>query len=576
MRRQTCSADCATLNLMRQTIIAVLCFAVFTMAQEKTSLPDLSGLKQMSARFAPTPLHVDQSGLSAGDRAALAKLIEAGRVVNQLFMQQMWSRNLQVYQSLQSDKSPLGQERLHYFWLNKGPWSEIDEHAAFIPGVSSRKLEGANFYPEDVTKGEFETWVKTLTPAQKEQAEGFFTVIRRGADRKLTIVPYSQEYKTDLNQLSKLLREASDLTSNATLKNFLTGRAVAFLSNDYYESDLAWMDLDAPLDITIGPYETYNDELFGYKAAFEAYINIRDEKESAKLSFFVQQLQNLENNLPEDPQYRNAKLGALAPIRVVNELFAAGDGNHGVQTAAYNLPNDDRVVQQKGAKRVMLKNIQEAKFNATLIPISKVVLPPVAQKDLSFDLFFTHIVAHEISHGLGPHQIRVQGRETNPRLELKELYSAIEEAKADITGLFILQFLMTQADQGRIQAPLPHGPAAERQLYTTFLASAFRTLRFGLQDAHARGMAIQFNYLRDKGGFVLNSDGTVAVDFAKIKEAVRALDHDFLTLEATGDYAGAKKMIDEMGVVRPEVRRLLDRLKSTPTDIEPIFEDNKR
>ncbi len=211
------------------------------------------------------------------------------------------------------------------------------------------------------------------------------------------------------------------------------------------------MDLDAPLDITIGPYETYNDELFGYKAAFEAYINIRDEKESAKLSFFAQQLQNLENNLPEDPQYRNAKLGAAAPIRVVNEVFAAGDGNHGVQTAAYNLPNDDKVIQQKGAKRVMLKNIQEAKFKATLIPISRVVLPAEARKDLSFDLFFTHIVAHEISHGLGPHQIRLQGRDTNPRLELKDLYSAIEEAKADITGLYVLQFLMTQAEQGEFR-----------------------------------------------------------------------------------------------------------------------------
>ncbi len=560
---------------MRHSIALILCLAGFAMAQNKTSVPDLATLKQMSGRFAPTPLHVEQSGLSAGDRAALSKLIEAGRLVNDLFMQQMWSGNLKLYQSLQSDQSPLGKERLHYFWINKGPWSEIDDHAAFIPGVPSRKPAGANFYPEEMTKAEFETWVKTLSPAEKQQAEGFFSVIRRAPDRKLTIVPYSEAYKSDLSQLSKLLREAADLTPNATLKKFLTSRAAAFASNDYYESDLAWMDLDAPLDITIGPYETYNDEWFGYKAAFEAYINIRDEKESAKLSFFAQQLQNLENNLPEDPQYRNAKLGAAAPIRVVNEVFAAGDGNHGVQTAAYNLPNDDKVIQQKGAKRVMLKNIQEAKFKATLIPISQVVLPAEAQKDLSFDLFFTHIVAHEISHGLGPHQIRLQGRDTNPRLELKDLYSAIEEAKADITGLYVLQFLMTQADQGRIQAPLPHGPAAERQLYTTFLASAFRTLRFGLQDAHARGMAIQVNYLRDKGGFVVNPDGTFAVDFAKVKDAVRALDHDFLTIEATGDYAAAKKMISELAVVRPEAQRLLDRLKSTPTDIEPLFDDNK-
>ena len=554
--------------------LTIILFSItgLAMAQNNSSVPDLARLQQMAARFAPTPLHVDQSALSSGDKAALAKLIEAAKVVNHLFMQQLWSGNLKTYQSLQADNSPLGKERLHYFWINKGPWSEIDDHAAFIPGVPARKPAGANFYPEDMTKAEFEAWVKTLPPPQKEQAEGFFTVIRRGPDRKLTVVPFSQEYKSDLDQLAKLLREAASLTPNATLKKFLTTRAAAFTSNDYYESDLAWMDLDAPLDVTIGPYETYNDELFGYKAAFEAYINIRDEKESAKLGFFAQQLQNLENNLPEDPQYRTAKLGALAPIRVVNEVFAAGDGNHGVQTAAYNLPNDDKVVQQKGAKRVMLKNIQESKFQATLLPISRVVLPAAAQKDLSFDLFFTHIVAHEVSHGLGPHQIRVQGRETNPRLELKELYSAIEEAKADVTGLFVLQHLMTETDQGRINAPLPHGAAAERQLYTTFLASAFRTLRFGLQDAHARGMAIQFNYLRDKGGFVANPDGTFAVDFSKIKDAVRSLDHDFLTLEATGNYAGAKKMIADLAVIRPEVQRALDRLKSIPTDIEPIFD----
>jgi hypothetical protein len=252
-------------------------------------------------------------------------------------------------------------------------------------------------------------------------------------------------------------------------------------------------------------------------------------------------------------------------------VFSAGDGNHGVQTAAYNLPNDDRVVQQKGSKRVMLKNIQEAKFKATLLPISKIVLPPSAQADVNFDLFFTHIVAHELTHGLGPHQITINGRETNPRLELKEAYSAIEEAKADVTGLFALQFLMSQADQGQIQAPLPHGPEAERRLYTTYLASSFRTLRFGLQDAHARGMAMQFNYLLDQGAFIANTDGTFSVDLKKIKDAVRSLDHELLTLEATGDYNGTKAMLARLSVIRPEVQKALDRLKSLPTDIEPIF-----
>jgi hypothetical protein len=540
-------------------------------APAESSFPNADELNQMAARFAPVNLGVDLSSLSAGDKKALAKLIEAARIINPLFMRQFWSGDLALYQKLQLDKTPLGKARLHYFWINKGPWSEIDEHKAFLPGVPAKKPAGANFYPEDMTKEEFEAWAKTLYPESKEQAEGFFTVIRRGADKKLKMVSYSDEYKADLAKAAALLKAAAALTDNASLKKFLTTRAAAFSTNNYFESDMAWMDLDAPVDVTIGPYETYNDELFGYKAAFEAYINVRDEKESARLAFLGEHLQEIENNLPEDPKYRVPKLGAAAPIRVVNEVFAAGDGNHGVQTAAYNLPNDDKVVQQKGSKRVMLKNIQEAKFKSTLEPISKVVLQPAAQQDLSFELFFTHIVAHELTHGLGPHQIKVSGRDTNPRLELKELYSAIEEAKADVTGLFALQYLMTQADKGAVQAPLPHGPDAERKLYTTYLASSFRTLRFGLQDSHAKGMAVQFNYFLDKGAFVTNSDGTFSVDLGKIKDAVAGLDHDLLTLEATGDYDGTKKLMSEMMVLRPEVQKALERLKGVPTDIEPVF-----
>lgn len=561
---------------MRIPVLLLLVCSFSTAAQETTTksattVPDLAALNAMAARFAPTLIKVDTSGLSAGDQKALLKLVEAARVVNHIFMQQFWSNDLATHARLAQDKTPLGQARLHYFWINKGPWSEIDEYAAFLPDVPARKLPGANFYPEDMTKEEFEAWVKTLPPKQKEQAEGFFTVIRRGPNHKLKEVPYSEEYKSDLAQAGRLLGEAAALTDNASLKKFLTARADAFTSNNYYESDMAWMDLDAPVDVTYGPYETYQDELFGYKAAFEAYINVRDDKESARLAFLGNHLQDIENNLPEDPQYRNSKLGALAPIRVVNEVFAAGDGAHGVQTAAYNLPNDDRVVQQKGSKRVMLKNVQEAKFKATLLPISKIVLQPSAQKDLSFELFFTHIVAHELCHGLGPHQIKINGRDTNPRMELKEQYAAVEEAKADVTGLFALQFLMTQADGGKLDAPIAHGPRAERQLYTTYLASSFRTMRFGLQDSHARGQAMQFNYFLDKGAFVANADGTFSVDVPKMRDAVRSLDHELLTLEATGDYAGAKKWMDQMGALRPEVQQALTRLKSVPTDIEPVF-----
>jgi hypothetical protein len=326
------------------------------------------------------------------------------------------------------------------------------------------------------------------------------------------------------------------------------------------------MDLDAPLDITNGPYETYNDELFGYKAAFEAYITIRDERMSNDLKSYASHLQEVENNLPIDARYRNPKLGAAAPIRVVNEVYAAGDGAHGVRTAAFNLPNDERVVHEKGSKRVMLYNVQEAKFESALKPIAARVLPGSEQPNLSFDSFFAHILAHELSHGIGPHQIKVDGRDTTPRQELKELYSAIEEAKADVTGLYMLQYL---SGHGKLPGG---GEQYEHRLYTTFLASAFRSLRFGLTEAHGKGMALQFNYLADKGAFVAQPDGTFTVDFTRIKGAVRDLTHDLLMLEATGDYKGAKRMLDTLAIVRPAMQRALDGLKAIPTDIDPVNE----
>jgi hypothetical protein len=555
-------------------------------AAEQSAAPGQAQLDKMANRFAPAPMRVDISGLSSGDRQALVKLIEAARVLNDIFMKQLWSGNVALYQRLEKEKTPLGRARFHYFWINKGPWSDIDEYKAFLPGVPPRKPKGANFYPEDMSKEDFEHWLSSLTPEEQEQAKGFFTVIRRktplpkpkgylGPPEKLhdsmVIVPYSEEYKDDLTRAAGLLREAAGLTDNDSLKKFLTTRADAFLSNDYYESDMAWMDLDAPLDITIGPYETYNDELFGYKAAFEAYINLRDDKETAKLSAFTKHLQEIEDNLPIDPQYHNPKLGAAAPIRVVDQILSAGDGAHGVQTAAYNLPNDERVVQQKGSKRVMLKNVQEAKFHSVLVPVAMKTLSKTAMLDVNFDSFFTHILAHELMHGLGPHEIKVDGRDTNPRKELKELYSAIEEAKADVTGLFALQYMMDHNKEMGLGSTLPSDDAAQRQLYVTFLASAFRSLRFGLNDAHGKGMAVQLNYLLDKGAFASHGDGTFSVDMTKIKDAVRDLDHDLLTIEAEGDYAGAKKMLDDLGVVRPVVKHVLDRLTAIPTDIEPIF-----
>jgi hypothetical protein len=538
--------------------------------REREATPDLARLQDMTARFAPTELRVNLSQLSPGDQKALPKLIEAARLMDDIFLTQTWSGNHALLDKLKDDQTALGQARWRYFWLNKGPWSELDQNTAFLPGVPARKLPGANFYPEDMTKEEFEAWVQSLSEREREETEGFFTVIRRGeGGDQLTAIPYSQEYADRPERAAKLLREAAALTENPSLQKFLNLRAEAFLSNDYYASDLAWMDLDAPLDVTIGPYETYNDELFGYKAAFEAYINLRDDQETAKLQVFAEHLQEIEDNLPIDPQYRNPRLGVLAPIRVVNEVFSAGDANHGVQTAAYNLPNDERVVQQNGSKRVMLKNVQEAKSRSVLLPISRRVLSDSAQADVSFDAFFTHVLAHELVHGLGPQRIGVEGRETTVRQELKELYSPIEEAKADISGLFALGYLLDQGKFPGVEAA--EATSHKRRLYTTFLASSFRTMRFGIDSAHGRGMALQVSYLLDKGAFLVEPDGRFGVDFSKMEVAVRGLTHDLLTLQAKGDYAGAKEILDRLAVVRPEVESALEKLKDIPTDIEPIF-----
>jgi hypothetical protein len=545
-------------------VLALGLYVGAPVAQEKpvrktAGVPGAAELERMSARFVPTDISADLSRLSPTDRQVLGKLIAASRIMDALFLRQVWSGNEAMLIDLARDTSPEGLARLRYFLINKGPWSRLDHDQAFVAGAPA-KPEGGSFYPRGAGKAEIDTWLGSLTPAEREKATGFFTVIRRADGARLTAVPYSLEYQNELLDAAALLREAAALAGEPTLKAYLTSRAAAFLSNDYYESDVAWMGLKSAIEPTIGPYEVYEDALFNYKAAFESFITIRDEQETSKLEKFGAELQGLENNLPIAPQYRNPALGALAPIVVVNEVFAAGDANRGVQTAAFNLPNDDRVIKEKGSKRVMLKNVQEAKFAKVLQPIAGVALAAADRANVSFDAFFTHILMHEIMHGLGPHQVQPGGQAV--RLALKDTYSAIEEAKADISGLWALQQL---AEKGVVSKDIA------RTMYTTFLASTFRSIRFGINEAHGKGIALQLNYLLDHGGFVVNQDGTFAVVDGKIKEGVAALTRDLMTLQAEGNYTGAQELLKKMVVVRPEVQKVLDRLKDVPVDIEPKF-----
>jgi hypothetical protein len=545
-------------------LIKLFVITTIPLFAQEASMPDLARLEAMTARFSPVEITADISQLPVSERRALAKLVEAGRIMDALFLRQVWAENPSRLLDLLRDETPLGRARLHYFLLNKGPWSRLDGNAAFIPGAPP-KPEAANFYPGGASKERVAAWLKSLPPSRQPEARSFFTTIRWAAGAEpgdFIAVPYSVEYQGELAAAAGLLRDAASLTTQPGLKAYLEKRADAFLSNDYYASDLAWMELDSTIEPTIGPYEVYEDEWFNAKAAFEAFLAIRDEAETARLSKLSSHLQEIEDHLPIDPSYRNPKLGSMAPVRVVNEILASGDGNRAVQTSAFNLPNDERVLREKGAKRVMLRNVQEAKFNIVLVPISKQMLSAGDQKRVSFDAFFTHTVMHELMHGLGPHAIHVAGRKTTAREELSEAYSAIEEAKADISGLFALQYLV---DKGVLS------PALQDCIYETFLASALRSIRFGVTEAHGRGTALQLNFLIDYGAFVEDKEGTFSVDRAKVRDGVKALTRDLMTLEAEGDYAKTKDFLARLGVMRPEVQKALGKLRSIPVDIEPKF-----
>jgi len=522
----------------------------------------LSTLEAKTRRFAPVDIAADVSALPESERNALAEMVRAAQVMDGLFLEQVWAGNATVLTQLAGDRTPEGEARLHYFLINKGPWSRLDDNASFLdPGAGiPAKLPQANFYPADSTQDEVDKWISGLHGQARADAVGFFSVIRRGNDGRLSAVPYNVHYRNALVVAADHLRKAAALTTQPTLKKYLDLRAGAFLSNDYYPSDIAWMELDASVEPTIGPYETYEDEWFGYKAAFEAFIALRDDAETKKLEVLNAELQGLENALPIDAKYRNPKLGAFAPLRVVDLIIASGDGNRGVQTTAYNLPNDDRVISEKGSKRVMLKNVQDAKFQKVLVPIGGRAMAASERARLSFDAFFTHTVMHELMHGLGPHQVSGTGEAV--RLALKDQYSALEEAKADISGLWALQQL---ADKGVVSADVA------RTMYTTFVASAIRSIRFGFTDAHGKGIALQLNYLLDHGAVAVGADGTLSVVDGKIREAVAGLTHDIMTIQATGDYAGAKALLEKMVNVRPEVKRILDLLVDVPVDIEPTF-----
>jgi len=502
----------------------------------------------------------------------LEKLYRASKIIDELFLEQVYSKNNQLKSELISDLSNKSiitnkpelmlelEHKLELFNIMFGPFDRLEDNEPFIG--KDKKTLGANFYPEDMAKEEFEKWIKD-NPADEKSFTSEFSIIRR-KNGKLVSIPYNEYFKEKLTAASTLLKEAAEFSDNPSLKKYLLSRADAFLSNDYYQSDMDWMDLkDHNIEVVIGPYEVYEDEMFNYKASFESFVTIKDPVETKKLEIFGKYLTDIEKNLPLDDKHKNYTRGSESPIVVANEVFTAGDTKAGVQTLAFNLPNDERVRQAKGSKKVMLKNVHEAKFEKLLKPIAEIVLASDQLKHVTFDAFFNHTLMHEMSHGVGPGFIKVNGKDTEVKKELKETYSTIEECKADILGMYNNIFMIEKG---------VYSKETENQVWVTFLAGAFRSMRFGIGEAHGGGNAIIYNYLLEKGGYVYDENTQkVSVDFMKVYPALKELCNLVLTIQAEGNYAGAKDLISKYAVNSPTIETLRKKLEKLPVDIKPVF-----
>lgn len=533
---------------------------------------EITMLKEEIAKFVPVEINYDKNLLSDREQLVLEKLYQASKLVDTIYLAQVYSKNYQIKNELISKikeaKNPEAKLKpeleLELFNIMFGPFNRLEENKPFI-GTAKKPL-GANFYPEDMTKEEFENWIKKH-PEDEKSFTSEFTVIRRQKGN-LVAIPYGEYYKEPLTKMSNLLKEAAGFTENESLKKYLLSRADAFLSNDYYQSDMDWMDLNKHnIEIVIGPYEVYEDGLFNYKASFESFVTIKDPVETKKLEVFGKYLNDIENNLPLDNKHKNFSRGSESPIIVANEVFTAGDTKAGVQTLAFNLPNDERVRQAKGSKKVMLKNVHEAKFEKLLMPIAQIVLDPDQLKYVTFDAFFNHTLMHEMSHGVGPGFITINGRQTEVKKELKETYSTIEECKADILGMYNNIFMIEKG---------VYPKEMEKQTFVTFLAGAFRSMRFGTNEAHGGGNAIIYNYLLEKGGYVYDDKNhKVSVNFEKIYPALKELANLILTIQAEGNYQGAKDLIAKYAVNSPSIEILRKKLVNLPVDIRPVFEIEK-
>jgi hypothetical protein len=537
-------------------------FAAVTACNVSTSNQDNAaagtGTEASAAdKLATVEMAVDTSYLTAEEKQVVNLLIQAADLMNPIYLRQVSADNPRLREEIvrSGDKALL--ERFDTFM---GPWDEVSEDQPFY-GNAPRPI-GAGFYPAGLTKAQFDDYL-AKHPDEAKALTDPYTVVKRQGD-KLVAVPYSQEYKQWLEPAAQKLEQAAAITTNPSLKKFLTLRAKAFRTDDYFESELAWMDLkDTPIEMVIGPYETYTDTLYGAKTAFEAYVVLKNPKESAALDVYKSHLRDMEANLPVPEQYKNFKRGFESPISVGDEIHSGGDSNHGIQTIAFNLPNDERVREAKGAKKVILQNVLGAKYDRILQPMATLVLVPEQAANVNQRYMYMETLFHELSHSLGPGSIVVDGRKTTVDKELKDIASGFEEAKADVMGAYNVLFMM---DKGVL-------PAAEKpQIRAAYVAGLFRAMRFGDTDAHGRGAAMQYRYLRDKGGIVWDAQAKrFRIDPAKLDAGIRGLVGDIVRLQATGDYNGTKAFLGKWAVMDAEAREVTGTMGHIPVDIRPVY-----
>ncbi|MGC1472458.1 MAG: Zn-dependent hydrolase [Psychroserpens sp.] len=519
--------------------------------EEKTVDDEAMTMKKNLDKYVSFKLTADLTSLTQKERDMLPYLIEAANMMNDLFWYESYGNKNDIMTSISDDNTK------KFVEINYGPWDRLNGNAPFVEGVGE-KPKGANFYPKDMTKAEFEA-------AEFENKASLYNFVRRDENGKLYSMPYHKQFESELQEVSQLLIKASELAEDIGLKTYLNLRAQALLDDNYHASDLAWMDMKTNrLDIVIGPIETYEDQLFGNKAAHEGYVLIKDMAWSERLAKFSAYLPELQVNLPVDEAYKKETPGTDSDLNAYDVVFYAGDCNAGSKTIAINLPNDEEVQLAKGTRRLQLKNAMRAKFDKILMPISKVLIDESQRKHITFDAFFANTMFHEVAHGLGiKNTINQNG---TVRTALKEHASALEEGKADILGLYMIQQLHAK---GELTDDL-------KDNMVTFMAGIFRSVRFGASSAHGKANMIRFNVFKEKGAFSRSEDGTYKVNFDKMESAMRDLSSLILTLQGDGNYEGVSQLVLEKGLISPELQSDLDRLSAASIPVDVIFEQGTK